>query len=343
MALPKQVARQAAEADRIVRNLNGANEAPLPPETSTDIAPQQAAPQAPPPPVAPPAPPQAQTPPPAPPAPPVQQTNEWETRYHTLQGKYNAEVPALQGQLQNAMTAMGNMGRELDALKDRVARAAAAPPPQPPRQVTENDVQTWGADMLDVIGRRASEEAQRLLQPLLAENTQLKEVVSRLEGTTVQVQQTQQQNREQMFWTRMVELVPNWEGMNSDPGFLAWLAQYDPMIGNTRKFMLDQAQQQLNADRAAAFFKGYASTLPPPPHVDPQRELARQASPNRNAGGGGQGYQPPANNQTVEIWSSQEVTDFYTDVSRGKYRSNPAEYQRMNEAITNAVAEGRVR
>ena len=159
----------------------------------------------------------------------------------------------------------------------------------------------------------------------------------------MQVQQTQQQNREQMFWSRMGELVPNWEAMNGDPAFLSWLAEFDPMVGQTRKYLIDQAQQQLNADRAAAFFRAFAATRPPPPPVTPQQELARQASPNRSNGSGGQGYQPPANAQTIEIWSSQEVSDFYTDVRRGKYRSNPAEYQRMNEAITKAVAEGRVR
>lgn len=343
MAIPKQIARQAAEADRIVRNLNGANEPPPPPEAPPPDAPpaaQQAAPQPP----ATPAPPPAAAPiAPAPPPPPAAPApNEWEARYHTLQGKYNAEVPALQSQLQNAMHAMGNMGRELDTVKAQLNNVQRTPPPVEKR-VTDADVTTWGADMLDMVGRKAQEEAQRMLQPLLTENQQLKDVVAQLQGRTDQVAQSQQQSREQMFWTRMQEICPDWQRYNTDPGFLQWLGAYDPLIGGTRKQALDAAQQQLNADRAAAFFKAYVATLPPPAPPNPAVELARQVSPGQRSASGIANYTPPPGATTVEIWSEQEVSDFYTDVTRGKYRDNHAEYQRMNDAITRAVAEGRVR
>jgi hypothetical protein len=352
MGLPKQIARQAAEADRIVRNLNGADESPPPsdvPPPDTPPARQTAPVQ----PVATPAPQPPAAPPAAAPVAPVAPVapaapspgNEWESRYHSLQGKYNAEVPALQNQLQNAMTAMGNMGRELDTLKAQVAQRSAQPPAPPPaeRRVTDADITTWGADMLDVIGRKAAEEAQRMVQPLASENEQLKDVIAKLQGRTDQVAQTQQQNREQMFWTRLQEVVPNWQAMNTDPAFLGWLSEYDPMIGNTRKYALDQAQAQLNADRAGAFFRAYAATLPPPVAQNPQAELQRQVNPGQRRASETQGYAPPPGAQTVEIWTSQEVSDFYTDVTRGRYRSSPDEYSRMNDAITRAVAEGRVR
>lgn len=342
MAIPKQIARQAAEADRIVRNLNGANEPPPPPEAPPPDAPpaaQQAAPIAP---VATPAPPPAAAP--IAPAPPPQapQPNEWEARYHTLQGKYNAEVPALQQQLQNAMHAMGNMGRELDTVKAQLTNVQRTPPPVEKR-VTDADVTTWGSDMLDMVGRKAQEEAQRMMQPLMTENAQLKDVIEQLRGRTDQVAQSQQQSREQMFWTRMGEIAPDWQRFNMDPAFLTWLGQYDPLIGSTRKQAIDQAQAQLNADRAAAFFTAYKATLPPPPPPNPAAELARQVSPGQRSASGMQNYTPPPGATTVEIWSEQEVSDFYTDVTRGKYRDNPVEYQRMNDAITRAVAEGRVR
>ncbi len=338
MPLPKSVARQAAEADRIVRNINGANEPPLPPADPTDDLPASD-----PPPAA--AAPVAAAPPPVPPVAdrPIDPapSNEWEQRYHVLQGKYNAEVPALQSQLQNSLTAMGNMGRELDTLKAQVARVQAAPPALE-RKVTDQDVQTWGPDMLDVIRRGAAEEAQKMVAPILTENEQLRNTVAQLQGRTDQFAQTQEQTRTAQFWTRLGELVPDWQALNKDQGFLTWLGQFDTMLGDTRQNMVDVAQKALNADRVAAFFTAYRATLAPPPaSAPPHRDLARQVTPARSTGGA-----PPAatsSTQQVEIWSQQEIMDFYTDLNRGRWTHDPAGAKDMRARIDQAVAEGRVR
>ena len=333
MPLPKAVAKQAAEADRIVRNLNGANEPPPPDET---VPPQDPPPAAPPQPAAPPP-----APPPAPQPIAAPAQNEWETRYHTLQGKYNAEVPAMQQQLQNSLQAMGNMGRELDALKAQLAAAqqqAAQRPVEP--QVTPQDVETWGPDMLDVIRRGAAEEAQKLLQPLMQENATLRMQLQQVQGQTEQVVQDNQKRTEQAFWTRLTMLCNDWERWNTDQGFIQWLGQFDPMLRTTRQNALGAAQQEMNADSVAAFFNAYKSTLPPPP-VDPQRELARQITPTGRTSGAP--AQTGLGAQTEEIWSQQEIMAFYTDVNRGKWRHDPQGMQETRARIDKAVSEGRVR
>lgn len=360
MPLPKSVVAQAAEADRMVRVINGTAQpgdetagvdpATLPPALNDVAPPGQPAKQArqrvpaPQPPAPPPAtPPAHHAQPPA--TPPAQPGETWEQRYHVLQGKYNAEVPALQTQLTNAMAAMGNMGRELDNLKTQVAQRPAAPPQQPtapPPSFSPQDEQTWGADMLDMVRRGAAQEAQRLMEPVVAENTRLRAELATLKGTTDRVVQTQQQTREEVFYQRLAELIgSDWQQQNNDPGFLQWLAVMEPMLGKSRQELIKQAAEALDAQRVAVFFNSYRATLPPPAATPPQTELGRQVTPT----GTRAAAQPVATGSagTIEIWSPDEINQFYTDVSRGRYRNNPQEQERLNKAITQAVAEGRVR
>ncbi len=332
MPLPKQVQRQAAEADQLVHQFNGTEPAEAtPPEPTPATPPQQAQPA-----------PQPPAPVPAPVAQPPA-GNEWETRYHTLQGKYNAEVPALQGQLQNALTAMSNMGRELDNVKAQLVRAQATPPVQPSK-LTPQDETTWGGDMLDMVRRGAQEEAAKLMQPLMQENAELKAQLAQVQGQTQEVVQSQQTTRESMFWARLLELSPDWQRLNTDQGFLQWLGQYDPMmVGyNSRQEALNAVVQGRDATRAAAFFNAYKATLPPPVVPNPQQELQRQITPRASraqAPAAAAGGQP----QTVEIWSQEEIMQFYTDVNRGRWRHDPNGQAEMRARIDQAVAEGRVR
>lgn len=245
----------------------------------------------------------------------------------------------MQAQLQNALGAVGNMGRELDSLKEQLAQANARPQPVESR-ITTADESTWGPDMIDMVRRAAQEEAQRMVQPLQHENAQLRAEITRLGGTTQQMQQQQQVSNEDRFWLALGDLVPNWADMNTDKGFIDWLAVHDDMLGTTRQNALTIACNELNAKRAASFFKAYIATLPAP--VDPVRELQRQTTPSGQRGGS-QPAPTGGGSETVEIWSQQEIMDFYTDVNRGRWRHDPEGMNQRRAQIDKAVAEGRVR
>jgi hypothetical protein len=43
------------------------------------------------------------------------------------------------------------------------------------------------------------------------------------------------------------------------------------------------------------------------------------------------------------LLTEKQITDFYNDVARGRYRGREAEQQRIETEINNAISEGRVR
>ena len=124
--VPEAVQRQAAEVEAL----------------EAEIATQETPPE-------PPAPEPPVDPPPAPPA----AAEDWQHKFQTLQGKYNAEVP----QMRNQITALTQQIENLKAAPP--ATPPAAPAPEPPRAklITDEDTETYGDDLIDLMRRIARE------------------------------------------------------------------------------------------------------------------------------------------------------------------------------------------
>jgi hypothetical protein len=127
-------------------------------------------------------------------------------------------------------------------------------------------------------------------------------------------------------------LVPNWEEINTNDAFLAWLGEVDPVYGQPRQAALNAAQQALNSDRAANVFKAFMATLPQTPKSNP---VDKQVSPKAAASTAPTPTEKP-------VISQKQVTDFYNEVAKGKYRGREQEAARIEAAINAAMAEGRI-
>jgi len=53
--------------------------------------------------------------------------------------------------------------------------------------------------------------------------------------------------------------VPNWREVNKDPRFLAWLRKPNIYTGKSNQDLLNEAARSADAQRVAAFFKGFLS------------------------------------------------------------------------------------
>jgi hypothetical protein len=293
------------------------------PETGEPIAPQPAPPPA------------AQTPepvaPPQQPAPAAQEPVEpkWEQKYHTLKGMFDAEVPRLNEAVRQLSGQVNALVAENQTLK------TAAPAPAPATQtplVTDQDKESFGADLVNLIERATTQATA----PLLAKITRLEGENGQLKSQVGNVSQQVGANSQETFITRLSQRVSDLSTVNVDPGFLAWLQQVDPIYGMPRQMALDNAVKTLDVDRSATIFEAYKATLTPPPANvnNPQAELNRQVTPPRTRTSA-----PPQTEQKLN-WTPQSIEAFYSDLRRGLI---PADMAVKLEADLNAaVAEGRV-
>ena len=320
MALPRQIQAALDAADATLAATNG-----TPPIAAPQVAVAQADP--PPPELIERAPVLVEAP--AEPPKPQPQKDVWEERYKSLQGLFNQQVPTLQEKVKTLQT-------NLDEAINRLNRASEQQERQPekPQAADPKDVENFGADLVDMVSRVAGQAIGRAAQVLDSKVAQLDAQIAQLQATVKGTTQQVAMTAEQSFFDRVTKLVPEWEQVNTDPAFLAWLAETDPVYGINRQAALQKAQDSLNADHAAAVFKAFLGPQKTAPRAaDP---LDSQISPKSAATA-----QPTP--VEVQVLTQAQITKFYDDVRRGMYRGNEVEATRLEQIINAALAEGRVR
>lgn len=313
MALPKTVQRQleAAEAIAAAQTQSdaqaGANVVTEPSQLVAAIEPPP-------------------TPPAAPATPPLP-TENWEQRFKTLQGMFNAEVPALRTQLKAAESKLTTALEQIQALS-----AAKEQPPAKP-DVDPRDIEAFGQDLMDMVMRNLTAAGQQLRTEVHAEVQRVEARVKALEDSVNGVSERTNATMEQQFYASLKQFVPDWEQVNAQQDWLNWLGETDPTFGVPRQRALDVAIQAMDASRVAAVFRQFkaASVSRVPETIETQRVPA----------GGGGGPAPVAG-AAKPVIASKFVQTFYTDVAKGRYRGREAEAERIEAEINLAASEGRI-
>ena len=315
-ALPPSVQRQLDEATALEAQLYGP--APTPTVVNTDV-PQP-----------------AETPQPAPaePAPveqPAPQPEEetFRQRYNVLQHKYNAEVPRLHAQLREAVANITQLTAEVQ----RLQQATAQQPTSVPQD--EEDTERFGEDLMAAIDRRATALAQQMLQSRDGEITQyIRSLEAKLENVGERVVQTDQER----FYAALAQRVPQWESINGNQAWLAWLSEVDPVYGQPRQAALDAAANALDANRVAAIFNAFNELTSKPVDAKAKetarKQLERQIAP--------QPASASASSQAAgEHWTQADYERAYDP--RIHRQVGPEKAAQMMAEADKALAEGRVR
>lgn len=312
MATPKIVERQLAEADALQQALIQAT--PGPDATIVTSASQLQEPPAQPTPVA----------PPATPAPPAQPSVDWERKFKTMQGMYNTDVPALKAQnltMQSDVTALKEQVRVLTQAAQQATKPAERPPVDP------KDIESFGADLIDMVQRQA-QNAHKALRDEFSSR------IAALEQAVNGVSQKAATSAENQFYATLRSLVPDWQQINTDERWLQWLSEVDPTFGLPRQAALDHAHQTGDPGRVAALFSQFKAALTPPK----KESLESQVTP---VGTGS--AEPPAQAPAARPRISEKfVRQFYRDVAQNRYVGREAEAQRIEQEINLAAAEGRI-
>ena len=317
MALPRAVQQQVDDADALVAQINGTQ--PVNPDTGEPIIqPPQPDPEPQPQPVS-----QETDPKPAVP------DETWEQRYHSLKGKFDAEVPRLYAQVRE----MNDQIKQLIA--DNATLKAQPPAPAAPAPVktliTEQDKEAFGPDLIDLIDRATE---QKLAGSRELEQ-QLRNEINELKGKLGNVSERQVVSDKDRYETALTTAVPDWQVLNVDQGFLNWLAEVDPVYGMPRQYALTNAYEALDATRTANIFNQYKKSIAPAPQTKPN--LQSQVAPTRSR------TSPAPTNPNVDkrIYTQQDIDAFYSEWRRGLI--DEAEAVQIENDIHAATTEGRIR
>ena len=317
MALPRQVEAQLRELEALEKQLTEAQNpapadpAPTPAEPPQDPQPAPTEPK-----------PVESTPTPTE---PVVAEETWQQKYKTLKGMYDAEVPRLHADL-----------RDLKAQVDNLRKAAETKPVETKKPtvaeklVTDADVEAFGSDLIEVqrkVAREVAAEFRDELDAMRAENEKLRE---QLTSTGTQVS-------EASFEQRLYRMVPDFEAVNADPKWIAWLNEVDPLLRAPRSTVAQQAFNRGDAEGVAhyvAMFK--QNSKPVEPTADKTDELERQIQPNRSA------VSTPPTSQKGKVYTNADIEKMFRKATDLGIKGRSDEAKKLEAEIDAAFMEGRV-
>lgn len=282
---------------------------------------------------------------PQPPTPVTPQGNgdddqTWEQRYKTMLGRLN--------KAQSQIVDLQRRNDDLEALASSFrAPPAAAPAPLTAEQqqlLTKEEIDSFGPEMIDVMGRRAREA---VTPEIAALRNQIATLEAQLQGTSQRIEI----NTRKGLYETLDRDLPLWREINNKDEFKIWLGLSDAYTGAKRHSLLMQAFEENNATRVLAFFKGFLAEeaalgpveqviapSPAPTAVQPKPSLDQFAAPGRaktSAGGNAPDEKP--------IITTADINNFYAAKRRGLYAGKEDEANRLEAMIFEAQREGRIR
>lgn len=307
--LPKQVREAGERADAVHTAMTG-NTAQSAPENAAPNGEQKPVDQT------------VKTEPPAPQAPevktePVEPTPEsWERKYKVLSNKYSAEIP--------------RMAQEIRGLKDKLREQAeikaTAVVVEPPSGLTpEKVVEQYGDDFAAAVGALASKISEQQTAKLR------EEFAPKMEAAT----STANVNARQMFMKSLSDSVPDWQIIDQEEGFTAFLDDVDQLTGRPRRQFFEEADRANDSLRIINFFTAYR-----------EGSSAKKSSSNEVAKNAVEYSLSPSSSRANEtpvgkrIWTQADIRKFYSDARRGLF--TPQDYQRIESDIDAALSDGRL-
>jgi hypothetical protein len=317
MALPRQVEAQLRELEALEKQLaEGNNPAPADPDPQPAEPPQDPQPQ--------PAEPKPVEPTPTP-TEPVVAEEKWEQKYKTLKGMYDAEVPRLHADLRDLKAQVDTLRKASETKPAEPAKPAA-----PTKLVTDADVEAFGSDLIEVqrkVAREVAAEFRGELDAMRAENEKLRE---QLTSTGTQVS-------EASFEQRLYRMVPDFEAVNADPKWIAWLNEVDPLLRAPRSSVAQQAFNRGDAEGVAHYVSMFKQTIAPVEQkADKTEELERQLQPNRGA------TSAPPTSQKGKVYTNADIEKMFRKATELGTKGQVDAAKKLEAEIDAAFMEGRV-
>jgi len=282
---------------------------------------------------------------------PVEDEASWERRFKSLQGRMETDARRSREMVTTLSQRLEQLEQENRTL--RSVQPVELEQPNGHSSLTEQEIADYGPEFVDVMRRVVADATG----PLNAEIQNLRGQLGHVQAETGNA-----------FLSRMNSTlnasVPNWAELNKNPRFIEWSQLPDIFSGAIRKVLMQEAWNSGDPHRVAAFFHAYlaeeAATNPqrvaeqrqmPPsrmvvsdtpvvPPINPPTpgtpfDLSVLAAPGRAHSAGGAPAEKP-------VYTSADITKFYTDVAAGRWRGREREQYAIDQDIMLAQREGRI-
>lgn len=253
--------------------------------------------------------------------------DDFETKYRTLQGKYNAEIPRLNDQIRT-------LSRQIDFMSSNQNNQNNQ------NSNEDGDDNRLDPSSFDEYGDEFASMAKKLNR-LIDENATLREQVSN-------VSQSQGHSNRERYMDTVAKAVESmgvdFNKLNGDPDFLTWLQETIPYTGKARHESLRLAEQRLDVGSTLGIFKEYLGSNPGLSTKKQAPRPKQKQTPNFQPSHtpSGSDVSPPMS-RSEKIWTRQDVNQMYRDKTDGKYRGREAEFKALEADMFAAQTEGRFR
>lgn len=253
--------------------------------------------------------------------------NNWEQRFRVIEGKYRAEIPRLHDQNRELSE---RLEQALKALEEK-----AQTPVEEKKLVTDADVESFGEDMVDMVRRAAREEFDALAKKFAGE------LDKRFGAVAAKVEQTEQvvvKSAKDKFWDAVDTKHADFEAVNSDPRWFAFLDTRIPGSRLTRRTLAEKAIAELDAEALVEQINLFKESLP---KAEPQQPAKQKPNLNSQVAPNTSGASNPSPDPVGKIWTGAEYAAALDH--RNMQRMSRADYDALVAEAETAFAEGRVR
>jgi hypothetical protein len=177
--------------------------------------------------------------------------------------------------------------------------------------LTNEDVQNYGNELLDVTQRAALHVVAPHLQHLEAQNADLQRRLA--------------QEARRNLDAAVERQIPNYREIDRDPRWHRWLTGIDVYTGQPRQALLNIAIMDNSTSRVVALFNGFLQEAGDTQQSPPARG---QAAGRRSSG--------------KTFYTRDQVKQLYRAHQQGAYNGREQEWARQEVDIIRAGAEGRI-
>lgn len=203
---------------------------------------------------------------------------------------------------------------------------------------TEEDIDTFGADGLDVVKKAAKVAIEKQVKPLQAELQKAEQ--ARLADVKRRAESDRSRNYEQ-FLSRLEAVVPDYKEINVDPRFLKFMDVPDEFSGLPKKTLFHKAEASGDVFRVADFFMEFKNKIAPKADTTIPKEMEKHITPI-GAGGGAQSSAQPKASGSGEYYRQSDIDKFYNDVMKGRYAGRHNVIIATEDAIEAAYRDNRI-
>jgi hypothetical protein len=326
MGVPKQVLEQEAAADRAIEQAQQRKDNPsqpqpvnLSPDTDKgNPAPQEA--------------PKADAP-----AAPAEHVDSLQAQLERERQLRKTLEGRLKSQLKPANEEIRRLREEMASLREQIeAKEAEGEKKGIDAFLTDEEKAELGDGVIDL--------NSRMIKGILGEELGVKrieEVVQRLMQKSNEAQvNTGRSGPSDDFWPLVDQYCPGAYQINADadPKWVSYLEEYNSQTGEKHR---DTAEQAMNDDDPIALADMFADFMRKNGKVQDAAPTRMSQSPKPDSAPRGMPKAPATPGQ-VEPWTQREVTAFYTDVSKGKFKGRETEADKLESEIMAAAAAGKI-